>query len=44
MLCNIPIFFIHHLGSRYESLSEREEKSGGCHLKNLMMTPLRKNQ
>jgi hypothetical protein len=28
----------------YQLLSERDEKSGGCHLKKLVMTSLRQNQ
>jgi hypothetical protein len=42
--CKVPIFFIHRLVSskvrRYEGLSERGEKSGGCHLKKILMTSL----
>jgi hypothetical protein len=37
LLCKVPIFFIHHLGSRKV---ESEEKSGSCHLKKLVMTSL----
>jgi hypothetical protein len=41
--CKVPIFFIHRLIStkvrRYEGLSERE-KSGGRHLKKILMTTL----
>jgi hypothetical protein len=39
MLCKVPIFFIHRLG-----VADRDEKSGGCHLKKLVMTSLPKNQ
>jgi hypothetical protein len=39
----VPIFFIRRLGSRRVYPKEKK-KSGGCHLKKLVMTSLRKKQ